>query len=111
MDLEAGSVAPILLRQTITSMLRPFSRSVSALGRHNAGQDLIEYALLIALIATAVLCGMSGFGVKVPGFYETTAAAMPGQEAPGGSPEDPPGNPGNDKPVGGAGENPSGKGK
>ena len=111
MDLEAASVAPILLRQTITSMLRPFKRSVRELRRHNAGQDLIEYALLIALIATAVLCGVSGFGVKVPGFYETTAAAMPGQDAPGESPEDPPGNPGNDKPAGGAGEDPSGKGK
>ena len=89
-------------------MLRPFNRSVRELRRHNAGQDLIEYALLIALIATAVLCGVSGFGVKVPGFYETTAAAMPGQ---GPASEDPPGNPGNDKPVGGAGEDPSGKGQ
>ena len=108
MDLEAGSVAPILLSQTITSMLRPFNRSVRKLRRHTAGQDLIEYALLIALIATAVLCSISGLGLKVTGFYETTAAAMPGPASE--SPEDPPGNPGNDKPVGGAGEDPSGKG-
>ena len=70
-----------------------------------AGQDLIEYAVLIALLATTVLFAMSGLGVKVPGFYETTAAAMPGEGPPKG-------NPGNDKPVGDAGDDPGqGKGK
>jgi Flp pilus assembly pilin Flp len=68
-----------------------------------AGQDLIEYAVLIALLATTVLFAVSGLGVKVPGFYETTAAAMPGEGPPKG-------NPGNDKPAGDAGEDPSGKG-
>ena len=89
-------------------MLRPFNRSVRELRRHTAGQDLIEYALLIALIATAVLCSISGLGIKVTDFY-ATSSAMPGPATE--SPEDPPGNPGNDKPVGGAGEDPSGKGK
>lgn len=79
-----------------------------------AAQDLIEYAVLIALIATTVIVVLSGLGAKVPGFYEATEAAMPG-EVPA-APENPEpvsgplGNPGNDKPVGGAGEDPSGKG-
>ena len=79
-----------------------------------AGQDLIEYALLLALISACVLVGVSGLGVKVPGFYETTAAAMPGEGPAGESPDPiapPKGNPGNDKPVGDAGDDPSGKGK
>jgi Flp pilus assembly pilin Flp len=88
-------------------MLRLFLRSAGKYGRRlrhlNAGQDLIEYALLIALIAATVLVGLSGFGAKVPGFYEATAAALPGEGPPKG-------NPGNDKPVGDAGEDP-GQGK
>ena len=41
---------------------------------------------------------------------ETTISQTLGEYL-GESPEDPPGNPGNDKPKGGAGEDPSGKGK
>ena len=79
-----------------------------------AAQDLIEYGVLIALLATTVLFALSGLGVKVPGFYAATAAALPGDAPAGESPDPgvpPPGNPGNDKPVGGAGDDPSGKGK
>ena len=101
-------MAPILLSQAITFMFRAFDRTVRQLCRRTAGQDLIEYALLLALIAASVLFSVTGLGVKVPRFYEDTVAAMPGPASE--SPEDPPGNPGNDKPVGGAGENPSGKG-
>ena len=73
---------------------------------HVAGQDLIEYALLIALIAATAVVSLSGLGVKVPRFYEATEAALPG-----GPGEDPRGNPGNDKPAGDAGEDPgNGKG-
>ena len=88
-------------------------RALRQLRLLTAGQDLIEYALLLALISACVLFGISGLGVKVPGFYETTAAAMPGDGPAGESPEPggpPKGNPGNDKPAGDAGEDPSGKG-
>lgn len=96
------------------SMLKAFARRVRHLRRGTAGQDLIEYAVLIALIATTVLFGMRGLGVKVPGFYEDTVAALPGEEEPaGGDPAANPGkgnpgrgNPGNDKPVGNAGPDP-----
>jgi Flp pilus assembly pilin Flp len=84
------------------------------LGLLTAGQDLIEYALLIGMIAATALVGLSGFGVKVPGFYEATAAALPGDESPGngdpgnGNPGN--GNPGNGNPGGGnpGGGNPGG---
>ena len=97
----------------LRATLRDFSRSVGQLRRRTAGQDLIEYALLIALIAATVLISVTGLGVKVPGFYEKTAAALPGQGPAGESPDpggQPKGNPGNDKPAGDAGEDPSGKG-
>lgn len=89
--------------------LRCVGERVRQLRLLTAGQDLIEYAVLIALLATTVLFAMSGLGVKVPGFYEATAAALPGQGPAGESP-DPKGNPGNDKPAGDAGEDPSGQG-
>ena len=88
-------------------------RALRQLRLLTAGQDLIEYAVLIALLATTVLFAMSGLGVKVPGFYEDTAAAMPGEGPASESPDpggQPNGNPGNDKPAGDAGEDPSGKG-
>ena len=55
------------------------------------GQDLLEYAVLIALIAGTVLVAVTELGVKVPGLYATTAEALPG--AGDGTPAD--GNPGN----------------
>jgi Flp pilus assembly pilin Flp len=73
------------------------------LARRVEGQDLIEYAVLIALIAGTVLIAATQLGVKVPGMYATTAEALPGQGSPS-SPGD--GNPGN---GGGQPDNP-GKG-
>jgi Flp pilus assembly pilin Flp len=94
----------------LRSGLRCVGERVRQLREQTAAQDLIEYAVLIALIATTVLVAVSGLGLKVPGFYEATEAAMPG-EAPAGDPGSPPnGNPGNDKPVGDAGDDP-GQGK
>ena len=92
--------------------LRSIGPRLRQLRFETAAQDLIEYGVLIALLATTVLFALSGLGVKVPGFYAATAAALPG-DAPVGESPDPGvlGNPGNDKPVGGAGDDPSGKGK
>ena len=87
----------------LRSGLRSIGERLRQLRFETAGQDLIEYGVLIALLATTVLFALSGLGVKVPGFYETTEAALPGDGAPKG-------NPGNDKPAGDAGEDPSGKG-
>lgn len=75
------------------------------------GQDLIEYALLIALISTTVLITVTQLGVKVPGMYTTTADALPGdggQEPTDGGPGN--GNPGGGNPGGGnpGGGNPGG---
>ena len=90
------------------------------------GQDLIEYAILLALISMTVLITITQLGVRVPGMYATTAEALPGEGSnpdtgDPGSPDDGKpgkggnpgmGNPGNSKPVGKPGNNPGGgKGK
>ena len=75
------------------------------------GQDLIEYAVLIALVAAGVIVAASQLGVKVPGLYEPTVAALPGEPGRGGNPGN--GNPGNGNPVGnpGSGNPGGGRGK
>ena len=82
------------------------SRMTAAWGRllrQSDGQDLIEYALLLAFIGTLVLVSLTGLGTKVPFLYSSTAAEMPD-----GNPGD--GNPGNDKPVGSPGPSNPGHG-
>lgn len=68
--------------------------------RRTDGQDLIEYGVLIALVAAGVIIAASQLGVKLPGLYEPTVAALPGEPG-GGNPGN--GNPGNDRPVGNPG--------
>ena len=112
----------------LTLRARESTAHLQRLWKLTHGQDLIEYALLLALISTTVLMTVTQLGVKVPGMYATTADALPGDAGPGGQePTDDPGNgnpgrggnpgtgnPGNDKPVGnpGPGKPPGGgKGK
>jgi Flp pilus assembly pilin Flp len=86
-----------------------FFNSVRRLIRRTEAQDLIEYGVLVGLLAGAVLLAASSLGVKVPGLYSTTSDTLPGEDggAPGqGNPGT--GNPGNAKPVGNAGGSPAG---
>ena len=87
---------------------------VRQLIRQTHGQDLIEYAVLIALIAAVVIVTAGGIGLKVPGLYEPTVAALPGDpgesSGPGRGGNPGTGNPGNDKPVGNGGGGPGGSG-
>ena len=92
-------------RLQLSPLLRRFVLQTGA-------QDLIEYGVLIALIASAMIVGLSGLGAKVPSFYSTTSETMPG-EAPAnpgrrGNPGN--GNPGNGNPVGNPGNENPGRG-
>jgi Flp pilus assembly pilin Flp len=89
------------------------SRLISQLRRLTArteGQDLIEYGVLIGLIAAATIASASVIGLKVPALYSATNAALPaGSGNPGnGNPGN--GNPGNSDPVGNAGPGNPGNG-
>ena len=45
--------------------------------REDAGQDLIEYGLLIAIITTAAITAISGIGPKVAGSFSTLNSQLP----------------------------------
>jgi pilus assembly protein Flp/PilA len=50
---------------------------VRALGRREEGQDLLEYALLVALIALVAVGAVTAAGDKVDVVFKAIAAAIP----------------------------------
>jgi Flp pilus assembly pilin Flp len=50
---------------------------VNALRRKNEGQDLLEYALLIALIALVAVAAVTGAGQSVDEIFERIVSALP----------------------------------
>ena len=103
MALELLSFRPMPRRRWFPAVVR-------RLIRQTHGQDLIEYGVLVAMVAAGVILAASQIAVKVPGYYTNVAEALPG-----GSPSGPgrggnpgignpnPGNPGNGNPGGGRG--------
>ena len=57
------------------SMLLNFVNSVV---RDEEGQDLLEYALLVALIALAALAAVAAAGTSVSGIFQAIAGALGG---------------------------------
>ena len=45
--------------------------------REDAGQDLIEYGLLISIITTACILAISGIGPKGAGYFSTLNSQLP----------------------------------
>ena len=50
---------------------------VKSLRRNDEGQDLLEYALLIALIAIVCAAAVAAAGLKVNDVFTAIAAAIP----------------------------------
>lgn len=46
--------------------------------REEEGQDLTEYALLVALIAFVVIAGVTTFGTNLLGYYNRVATTVGG---------------------------------
>ena len=46
-------------------------------GQSNEGQDLLEYALLVALIALVAVAAVTAAGVKVDAIFDAIVAAIP----------------------------------
>jgi pilus assembly protein Flp/PilA len=46
------------------------------LARHDEGQDLLEYALLVALIALVCVVAITSAGTNVNGIFTRIAAAL-----------------------------------
>ena len=45
--------------------------------REDEGQDLVEYAMLVALIAIACVIGVGALGTALDGFYNTIETQIP----------------------------------
>ncbi len=45
--------------------------------REDEGQDLVEYAMLVALIAIVCVLGVTALGVNVNAFYNGIVGAVP----------------------------------
>ena len=52
-------------------------RLSSWLRRGEDGQDLLEYALLVALVALVAVGGVTAAGVKVDDIFDSIVAAIP----------------------------------
>ena len=52
-------------------------RLVSSFRRAEEGQDLLEYALLVALIALVAVAAVTAAGVKVDQIFDAIVAAIP----------------------------------
>ena len=50
--------------------------ALRSLVRRDEGQDLLEYALLVALIAIVAVAGVTLAGTKVLGIFNDIAAAL-----------------------------------
>lgn len=48
-----------------------------SLARRDEGQDLLEYALLVALIAVVAVLAVTGAGTKIVAVFEDIAAKIP----------------------------------
>ena len=58
-------------------MMIRIAQFVNSLRRNDEGQDLLEYALLIALIAIVCAAAVGAAGIKVNAVFTAIAAAIP----------------------------------
>ncbi len=58
-------------------MLLIVTRIFNSLRRNEDGQDLLEYALLVALIAIVAVTAVTAAGVKVDAIFDKIVADLP----------------------------------
>lgn len=57
--------------------MKQLAHIVGSFWRDEEGQDLLEYALLVALIALVAVGGVTAAGVKVDEIFQAIVAAIP----------------------------------
>ena len=57
--------------------MKQLAHIVGAFWRNEDGQDLLEYALLVALIALVAVAGVTAAGVKVGVIFNAIVTAIP----------------------------------
>jgi pilus assembly protein Flp/PilA len=69
---------------TLRAVFKEWQMSkLARLVREDHGQDLVEYAMLLALIALVVVGGVTAFGTAISQWYTTLAGSLPGGAAAG----------------------------
>jgi Flp pilus assembly pilin Flp len=59
-------------------MVNVMIRLFNSFRRNEDGQDLLEYALLVALIAIAAVTAVTAAGVEVQNIFDDIVAQLPG---------------------------------
>lgn len=57
--------------------MKHVAQIVGAFWRDEDGQDLLEYALLVALIALVAVAGVTAAGVRVSEIFDAIVGAIP----------------------------------
>jgi pilus assembly protein Flp/PilA len=57
--------------------MKHVAQIVGAFWRDEDGQDLLEYALLVALIALVAVAGVTAAGIRVKDIFTAIVAAIP----------------------------------
>ena len=57
--------------------MKQLAQIVGSFWRNEDGQDLLEYALLVALIALVAVAGVTAAGVRVKDIFTAIVAAIP----------------------------------
>ena len=74
--ISRGLRCNVATRHKEESMIR-IAQLVNSLRRREEGQDLLEYALLVALIALVAVGGVMAAGVRVNAIFNAIVAAIP----------------------------------
>jgi Flp pilus assembly pilin Flp len=67
----------VQLRESASMAEYAFSRSLA----DDLGQDLVEYAVLLAFVALAVIAGMEALGAGITGSYDDSTSIIESAEA------------------------------
>jgi len=70
----AGVVTPDVGTERVRTMMNPIPRFL----RDEEGQDLVEYALLIAFIALACIIGLQNLGTAINNTYNSISSSLGG---------------------------------
>ena len=58
-------------------LMKPILNRISALGRGQSGQTIIEYALILSFFSVAMVLSLEAFQGGLDGLYDTIIAGWP----------------------------------
>lgn len=64
------------IRSSVLTALAPVVRELRRLWRQDEGQDLVEYGLLVFLIALAAIASMKGLASSISTVFKSAATSL-----------------------------------